>query len=443
VRRATKAADAEPHNLEAEESVLGALLAEPDRWVEAAEMVQPEEFYRAAHQTIYRHMLRLGERGTRFDRVVLKDALATAGELENVVGAVDLAQVGEGVPRSVNLAYYAGIVRGHAVRRNLLAAAAEIVTAAREAETAEQAMEQAERVVYAVRDRRTAGGGFVSAAEGLQRAWSMIQRVVDTGIPEMGLSTGLPELDGCTRGLLPGRLIIVGARPGKGKSALAAHLGRTVARVGTVGYFSLEMSAEELWTRNLAAEARIDAHLLLLGRLRDERLVPLGPALERLQPLRLEIDEEPGRTLAQVRARLRRLKSAQGLALVVIDYLQLMLTEQRGRDANRALELGEITRGLKLLARELAVPLVLLAQLNRDIEKAGAKKRPPQLSDLAETGAAEKDADQVWFVDPDDNADVCTIHVAKNRTGPKGKIKVAYFDKEFRFADISELPDRA
>jgi replicative DNA helicase len=417
-------AEAFPHSLDAERSVLGCLMVEPVRLADVEDQLTAEEFYRDAHQRIYSAMQRLGGRGVRFDFVTLKDELAQAGDIDRVGGAAYLSSLADGVPRGVNLTHYAATVRDKALRRKILAAAAEMSVAARDAETGDEALEQAERAVYDVGARTSTSASLIAMPELLAATRDALDAAHASGNAVTGVATGLADLDERTRGMQRGQLIIAAARPGMGKSAFAVNVTRHVARNDAALFFSLEMSKEEIGTRLVVADAQVDGHQLQRGRLPDADWTRVSWAMDNLHGGRLLIDDTPNRTVTQIRSIARRAQHILGgaLRLVVVDYLNLVGSDKRRK--------GE----------EKRMPFRGRPQLARAVEERSNERRAarPRLSDLAESGAIERDADQVWFLHrPEADEATAEVIIAKNRSGPKGIVTVAYFEEQFRFANLA------
>lgn len=440
-------------NAEAERAVLGVLLIASDRLPEVSDSLRSSHFYAVQHAIVYEAMLRLGLHGGRFDVVTLSNALRIAKQLKEVGGPAYLSSLTDGVPRGTNLGYYARVVMDHALRRALVETATRSATRALEAESADEALDATEKEVYDLSAARVAGTDFVDTNGLLAAAEEVLGQISATGHPVTGVETGLLDLDTMTRGMHAGQLVVVAGRPGKGKSAFGMNVARHAARTVTVLYFSLEMSREELGMRLVITESQQDGHRIQSGTIPQSAWAAIGLALgtlrETTQP-RLIVEDAPHRTVSQIRSLARRVKAATPtLRLLVIDYLGLMGVDrdQRRKDGVRTLEIGDMTRGLKLLAKELRLPILVLCQLSREPEKRTAKQQRPKLSDLAESGAIEKDADQVWFIHQgkdDANEDQAEIIIAKNRSGPKGIVHVAYFESQYRFAnrahDTEEVP---
>jgi replicative DNA helicase len=429
-----------PHNLEAERSILAAILIQNDALNDVGDTLTAADFFRDAHRRIFTHIVTLLEERSVVDLVTLKESLSRSGELETVGGPTYVHGLMDGVPRSTSISHYARIVAVKAALRRLIAAGQTMVAGAYEAEDdAEQILEAAERTILGLADRGTSTG-FESMREIAPRALDFLERMHQTRGGVSGVPTGLTELDHITRGFQPGTLVIVGARPGAGKTSLALNVAVHAGRSGRrVGFFSLEMPNEELFVRQIAAVAGIDSHRLNSGYIGDREWARVAEAVGVIAETPIFSDETPAIGLMQLKSRSRRLK-ADGLDVVLIDYLQLM-TPPDGLD-NHSLEIDAITSGLKALAKELKIPIVLLAQLSRDHDKRSER---PRLSDLKYGG--EADADIVLFLyrkeEPEqlpNGATLTELIVAKHRNGPTGTIKLSWFDQFTRFTDYSEVP---
>jgi replicative DNA helicase len=436
-----------PHNLEAERSVLGAILVHNDAFNLAAQVVTDKDFYRHAHQRIFDKMIVLNERGSAIDFVTLKEELARAGELEEVGGPAYVASLADGVPRATNVEYYARIVKEKSTLRNLIYAANKILTTAYEAEQEPDIiLDEAESSIFSVADDRTKAG-FVAMRDLVKDSFPKIEQLFEQKRLVTGTPTGFVDLDEMTRGFQPGDLVIVAARPSMGKTSLVLNISQYVAVQPdmTVGFFSLEMSKESLFLRLLTSEAQIDSHRLMSGAIGQKDYGRISHALESLSAMRLFIDDTANIGVMEMRAKSRRLQSEHGLNLIVVDYIQLM--SGRGRFENRTLELAAISRSLKGLAKELSVPIVVLSQLSRAPEARSDHR--PQLSDLRESGALEQDADLVILIYRDDvynkdpnneNAGIAELILAKQRNGPTGTVKLAFLREQTRFANLALGP---
>jgi replicative DNA helicase len=435
-----------PHNLEAERSVLGAILLHNDAFNLAAEVIDSTDFYRDAHRRIFDKMVRLAERSEAIDLVTLKEELGRSGEIDEVGGPAYIAALVDGVPRSTNVEHYAKIIKEKSTLRSLIASANRIVAAAYDGEEeADIILDQAEHAIFAIADDKVRDG-FVPLRELAQGSLETIERLHARKELITGVPTGFIDLDELTSGLQPSDLVIVAARPSMGKTSLvlniAQHVGTRTAR--TVGIFSLEMSKEQLFLRMLTAEARIDAHRLRGGFLGERDWGRLSQAIGTLSEAKVFIDDTPSIGVLEMRAKCRRLKSEHGLHLVIVDYIQLM--QGRGRFENRTLELGSISRSMKGLAKELNVPIVVLSQLSRAPESRSDHR--PQLSDLRESGALEQDADVVIFIyredvyadknaPPPENEGVAELIIGKQRNGPTGVVRLAFIRQYTRFENLA------
>jgi replicative DNA helicase len=433
-----------PHNLEAERSVLGAILVHNDAFNLAAQVIDDRDFFRDAHRRIFGKMIALNERSAAIDFVTLKEELARAGELDEVGGPAYIASLADGVPRATNVEYYARIVKEKATLRNLIYAANKILTNAYEAEQEpDLILDEAESAIFSVADDRLKAG-FVPMRDLVKESFPKIEQLFEQKRLVTGTPTGFYDLDEMTRGLQPGDLIIVAARPSMGKTSLVLNISQHVAMQPdmTVGFFSLEMSKESLFIRLLTSVAEIDSHRLMSGAIGGKDYGRISHALESLSAMQLFIDDTASIGVMEMRAKARRLQAEHGLSLLVVDYIQLM--SGRGRFENRTLELAAISRSLKGLAKELHVPIVVLSQLSRAPESRSDHR--PQLSDLRESGALEQDADVVVLIYRDDvyNKDpnselsgIAELIVAKQRNGPTGTVKLAFLREQTRFANLA------
>jgi replicative DNA helicase len=433
-----------PHNLEAERSVLGAILIDNHTFNLAVSIITSQAFFRDAHRRIFERMTDLSERNQPIDLVTLKEELERSGELEEVGGPAYIASLVDGVPRSTNVEYYAQIVKEKATLRALIFSANKILANAYEADQeADLILDDAESAIFAVAEDRVKSG-FMPMRELVHESFPKIEKLFEHKSYITGVPTGFDDLDRKTRGLQPGDLVIVAARPSMGKTSLVLNICQHVATNGRVaGFFSLEMSKEQLFMRMLASEARIDTYRLLSGQIGQREYGQITHALETLSEAQLFIDDTAGIGVLEMRAKARRLQAEHGLHLLAIDYIQLMTG--RGRFENRTLELAAISRSLKGLAKELSVPIIVLSQLSRAPEARSDKR--PQLSDLRESGALEQDADVVALIfreemyklgdEPSENDGVAEIILAKQRNGPTGTIKLAFLREQTRFANLA------
>ncbi len=427
-----------PHNLEAEKSVLGAILINNEAFNHAAELIDARDFYREAHRRIFDAMVALSERSAAIDLVTLKEELGRTGDLDEVGGPAYVAALVDGVPRSTNIEYYARIVKEKSTLRHLIFSANKILARAYEAEDdADDLLDQAERDIFEIAEDRIREG-FVPLSSLVHGSFATIERLQQQKGMVTGVPTGFDDLDALTSGLQASDLVIVAARPSMGKTSLVLNIAQHVGTRTdmTVGVFSLEMSKEQLFMRMLTSEARIDAHRLRGGFLQDKDYGKITQALGGLENARVFIDDTASIGVLEMRAKARRLAAEHGLHLLIIDYIQLM--QGRGRFENRTQELASISRSIKALAKELHVPIVALSQLSRASESRSDHR--PQLSDLRESGALEQDADVVMFIyreemyDPKpENEGLAEIIVGKQRNGPVGSVQLAFLKEYTRF----------
>src|SRR2546427_568413 len=385
-----------PQHLDAERSILGAILLDNQALNAAIENLRPEDFFFDPHRRVFQQMVALGETQQAIDLVTLNDALDRRGELESCGGTPYLASLVDGVPRSANIEHYVRIVKEKALLRNLIHAAQAVQLQAMEAnESVDEILDRAESSIFALAEDRIRVG-LVSMKEIVHANFERLEKIFREGKSITGASTGYSELDKLTSGLQPSELIILAARPSQGKTALALNFAENIAvRAGLpVAIFSLEMSKESLLQRLVASVAQIDAHKFRTGHLGREDWRRMTEALGQIASAPLWIDDASSLTVVEIGAKARRLKREKGgLALLIVDYLQLI--SARGRFSNRNEEVSSITRGLKGLAKELQIPVLVLSQLTRAPER---DERRPQLADLRESGAIEQDADVVMFI---------------------------------------------
>lgn len=424
-----------PQNIDAEQSVIGALLISPDAIGRVTEILRPQSFYRTAHQKIFEAVLTLSERGEPADLITVSNYLKTQEQLEEVGGMGYLAELAGSIPTAANVEYYSKIIEEKSLRRELIKSGTEIVGLGYDETTEVSAnLDKAEQSILAI-SQSTRTTDLTHIKEVLQDSYEMISKRYEQQDSLTGVPTGYYDLDSKTAGLQPSDLIILAARPAMGKTAFCLNLALNVAlkTKQPVAIFSLEMSKEQLVQRMLCSEANIDAHRLKTGYLAEADWPRLTEAIGKLAEAPLYIDDTASISSLEVRSKCRRLKTeAKGpLGLVIIDYLQLM--EGKGSE-NRVQEISQISRSLKALARELHVPVIALSQLSRAVESRNDKR--PMLSDLRESGSIEQDADIVMFIYRDDyyNQDspaknIAEIIIAKHRNGPTGAVEL-FFKKE-------------
>jgi replicative DNA helicase len=432
-----------PQNVDAERSVLGAILLDNHTLNAAIEKLKPEDFFLDQHRRIFAQMIELAESQQGIDLVTLSDRLGKRGELDAAGGGAYLAQLVDGVPRVTHLEHYAKIVKEKALLRNLIHSAHAIQQTALDGEEdAETLLDRAESSIFQLAEDRVRQG-LVSMKEVVEENFEKLEKIITEGRRISGLPTGYSQLDSLTSGLQPSELIILAARPSVGKTAMALNIAENTAlhQNASVAVFSLEMSKESLLMRLTASMARIDAHKFRTGHLSKEDWRGMTQTLGQLSQAPLWIDDSGSATVTEIGAKARRLKRDRGLSLVMIDYLQLIAA--RGRFSNRNEEVSSITRGLKGLAKELKVPVLVLSQLTRAPER---EERSPQLADLRESGAIEQDADVVLFIHrpnlfkkkdevTDEERAVTELKIAKQRNGPVDSIPFVFLGKYTRFEE--------
>jgi replicative DNA helicase len=428
-----------PANVEAERSILGAILLDNLAYNQAAEHLKPEDFLLDSHRRIYARMVELSEASHSIDLITLSEQLARNGELESIGGAAYVSGLLDGVPDRPSIDNYIKIVRDKSLLRALIhAATAAIARASEQSDDAEEILNDTEAQIFQLSEKRI-GRGFMGVPEIVRESFGSIDALLQRGQRITGLETHFSELDSMTCGLQPADLVIIAARPSMGKTAFAMNIAENAAIEDkkTVAVFSLEMSKEALLQRMLCSVAKVDSHRFRTGSFWQEDTRRIQRAMEKLLEAPMFIDDTPGISVTEMRAKTRRLRQSRGaLDLVIVDYLQLMSGGGK-RYENRTQEVSAISRGLKALAKELHVPLMALSQLSRAPESRGGDHRP-QLSDLRESGSIEQDADLVMFIfreeiyrpDDPDLEGRAELIIGKQRNGPIGKINLA-FQKNF------------
>jgi replicative DNA helicase len=430
-----------PQNIDAERAILGAILLDPDVVHRVADLVHPEDFFQEAHRLIYETVLSLDDAGTPIDVITLVTGLRREGYLERAGGATYVASLLDGVPTTAHAEHYARLVAEKALLRTLIRVATRIRDLGYEAETdPTRLLNEAERLILGLAQDRGASS-FTPVKNVLTAALQRIEEVYKAQGEMLGLPTVFTELDRLLSGLWPQDLIILAARPSMGKTSLALSIALNVAKSGVpVGFFSLEMSKEQLVQRLLAAEAKIDQKRLRTARLEDEDWQKLIEAAGRVSAAPLYIDDTPAPNVREIRAKAKRLKGERGLGLIVVDYLQLMQSTRRTE--NRQQEIAEISRSLKGLAKELDVPVLALSQLSRAVEQR--EKKRPVMSDLRESGSLEQDADVIMFIyreeyylKDSEKKGIAEIIVAKQRNGPIGTVELAFLKEYACFVNLA------
>lgn len=428
-----------PCALEAEQSVLGGLLLDNGAYERIAGELKPDDFYRSEHQTIYRTIAAMLDRGEPVDAVTVAEALERSGQSAECGGLAYLGDLAVNTPTAANILSYAKAVVDRKARRNLIVAGQRIVELAHEPDgDAVVRADAASAIVLALSEQRGTKEP-VAISDVMCSVLETLQRRIDAGGAISGLSTGFVDLDRTTTGLHPGNLVVLAGRPAMGKTTLGVNIAENVAMSGGVALvFSLEMPADDLVERSMARAGSVNTQTLREGKLTDDDWSRMTVALGKLNGKRLVIDDDPSTaTVSQVRRKAIRVKRKHGrLDLIVVDYLQLM----RGEGNNRNEEIGGITRGLKLLARELNVPIVLLSQLNRGVEERADKR--PMMSDLRESGAIEQDADVIlmayrdeYYFESSPFKGFAEIIIRKQRMGPTGTVPLIFQGQYSRFAD--------
>lgn len=434
-----------PQSLDSERGLLGSLLLKPDALHDVSDIVKADSFYAEKHRIIFEAMRDLSDRGEPIDILSLSERLVAKAALERVGGRAYIAELANGTLTPGNYSHYAELVAKKHVMRALIDTAHEITEAAYdEGQDTAAVLDQAEKSIYAIGNSSSAHK-FVAIADKLDATWDRIETLSKNDGAIRGTPTGFPELDNLLSGLHPSDLIILAARPSVGKTTLALDIARNTAiRHGTpVGIFSLEMSAEQLIDRMLAAESYVNAWKIRTGTVKaEEDFARIRDALESLSKAPIYVDDKAGNNILAMRAVARRLKRERGIGLIVVDYLQLMAPTNTKNSDSMVQQVTEISRSLKSLARELEVPVLALSQLSRAVEQRGGK---PRLSDLRDSGSIEQDADVVMFIHREDknNKDsdrpgIAEILIEKHRNGPTGMVELFFDDKRSTFQSIDK-----
>ena len=434
-----------PHNLEAERSILGAVLLDNHALNAAVERLRSEDFFLPQHRHIFERMVQLGEKQQAIDTITLMEDLARSGALEAAGGVAYLSSLADGLPRVTNVDHYARIVKEKAILRSLIYSASAIQEQALAAgDDADVILDRAESTIFQLAEDRVKAG-LIGVKDLVKESFDRLEKIFSEGRRITGLATGYSGLDNETAGLQPSELIILAARPSMGKTALALNIAENVAlrQREPVAIFSLEMSKESLLLRLLASHARVDAHKFRTGHMNREDWGHVTKSLAELGEAPMWIDDSASSTVLEMGAKARRLKRDRGLSLVIVDYIQLVVPTANRRNSNRQEEVSGISRALKALAKELKVPVVVLSQLTRAPER---EDRKPQLADLRESGAIEQDADVVLFINrpnfyktdmAEEDRAKAEIIIAKQRNGPTGNLNFVFLSRHTRFEEAA------
>ena len=434
-----------PQNLEAERSILGAVLLDNHALNAAVQVLRSEDFFLSQHRHIFERMVQLSEKQQAIDTITLMEDLARRGELEAAGGVAYLSQLADGLPRVTNVDHYARIVKEKSILRGLIHSTAAIQEQAfASGEDADVILDRAESKIFQLAEDRVKAG-LIGVKDLVKDGFERLEKIFSEGRRITGLATGYAGLDNETAGLQPSELIILAARPSMGKTALALNIAENVGlrQREPVAIFSLEMSKESLLLRLLASEARVDAHKFRTGHMSRDDWGKVTTALANLGEAPIWIDDSASSTVLEMGAKARRLKRDRGLSLVIVDYLQLVVPTGSGRQTNRQEEVSGMSRALKGLAKELKVPIVVLSQLTRAPER---EERKPQLADLRESGAIEQDADVVLFINrpnfyktdlPEEDRAKAELIIAKQRNGPTGTLNFVFLARHTRFEEAA------
>ena len=434
-----------PHNIEAERSILGAVLLDNHALNTAVERLRSEDFFLSQHRHIFECMIQLGEKRHGIDTITLMEDLSRSGRLESAGGIPYLSQLADGLPRVTNVEHYARIVKEKSVLRSLIHSAAAIQEQALAAgDEADVILDRAESAIFQIAEDRVRAG-LIGIKDLVKDGFERLEKIFSEGRRITGLPTGYSGLDNETAGLQPSELIILAARPSMGKTAFALNVAGNVAlrQKQPVAIFSLEMSKESLLLRLLASEARVDAHKFRTGHMNRDDWSKVTSTLASLGEAPIWIDDSASSTILEMGAKARRLIRDRGLSLIIVDYLQLAVPTNTGRQSNRQEEVSGMSRALKGLAKELKVPIMVLSQLTRAPER---EDRKPQLADLRESGAIEQDADVVLFINrpnfyktdlPEEDRAKSELIIAKQRNGPTGTLNFVFLGRHTRFEEAA------
>ena len=433
-----------PHDIDAEQAVIGSMLTDKDAVVDAIEILKPDDFYRQDNKTIYEAILNLYNRAEPIDIITVKSELTSLGKLDAVGGLEYIAILPDKVPTTANVEKYIKIVEEKSILRRLIKASNELIDLGyAESEEVDSIIDQAEKKVFEISQGKNQKG-YTQIKDILVESFAEIEKLYNQKEPITGIPTGFADLDYKTAGLHNSDLVLVAARPAMGKSAFALNIATNAAvqaKVPTV-IFNLEMSKSQLVSRILCSEAMVDSNKVRTGKIEEDDWVKLATALGPLSEAPIYIDDTPGITVTEIRAKCRKLKMEKNIGLIVIDYLQLIQGSGK-RNSSREQEISEISRSLKILAKELDVPVIALSQLSRAAEQRADHR--PMLSDLRESGAIEQDADIVMFLYRDDyyNPDsekknIAEVIMAKHRAGSTGTVELLWLGSYTKFVNIEK-----
>jgi replicative DNA helicase len=436
-----------PHDIEAEQAVIGSMLTDKDSVISALEILKPEDFYREDNKVIFGAIVNLYNKAEPIDIITLKSELVSLGKFEQIGGLEYLAELPEKVPTTANVEKYIKIVEEKSMMRNLIKTANELVNLGYdEAQDVEDIMDSAEKKIFNIMQKRNQKG-YSSIKDILVDSFTQLEELYNRKQHITGVPTGFADLDYKTAGLHNSDLILVAARPAMGKSAFALNIATNAAvraRV-PVAIFSLEMSKEQMGNRILCSEAMVDSNKVRTGRVDDEDWAKLAGASGELSESEIFIDDTPGISVMEIRAKCRKLKLEKNIGLVVIDYLQLVQASNK-KGGSREQEISEISRSLKILAKEINVPVIALSQLSRAPEQRPDHR--PMLSDLRESGAIEQDADIVMFLYRDDyyneeseKKNIAEVIIAKHRAGSTGTVELLWLGNYTKFANVEKYRD--
>jgi replicative DNA helicase len=434
---------APPQSLDAEEAVLGALLLSPNAIATVSDELRPDDFYRESHRLIFQAAIALDVRGEPVDAITLVDELERNGTLSEAGGRARIHEIAALVPPTSNVHRYAEIVREASLRRKMIKAGGDIARLGWDGlGHSDELLAEAESVLSSVTND-VARTDFVPLSVDLDQIVADVYHAFETGKPKMGLLTGFVDLDKLTTGFHPGELVLIAARPGMGKSVIAQNIAENVADAGGhAAFFALEMSKKEMLTRSLARQAGVDQYHIRTGQMPGEEMQRVHQAAQVIRGRNLFVEDNPSVTPHELRARARRLQRQAALDVLIVDYVQLMMS-QRGGQESREREVALISRSLKVLAKELEIPVIAVCQLNREVEYRTNKR--PHLSDLRESGSLEQDADLVIFIyrdeyyDPDSEAKgIAELIVAKNRHGAQDTVKLTFVGAKSTFRNLAK-----